>query len=179
METRTAKVNFSLAGGTAGEGAKTCKVTLPNAWLAELGIDQAHRQIELKFDGTQITLVPYLDFDQFMESKKAQGHKLCLLRFYDGNRLCSTIAADMTDHSLRVWNEGVELVKTAFGEKLMPSWDDLELFLEERCVPRERSGIREYLDAIGVLEYDPLEIIRKTRGRMAEDQQWLEVEESP
>ena len=179
METRTAKVNFSLAGGTAGVGAKTCKVTLPNAWLAQLGIDQTHRQIELRFDGSQITLAPYLDFDQFMDSKKARGHRLSLLRFYDGNRLCSTIVADMTDHSLRVRNEDVELIKTAFGEKSIPSWDDLEHFLEERCVPRERSGIRGYLDAIGVLEYDPLEIIRKTRGCMAEDQQWLDLEEIP
>lgn len=89
METRTAKVNFSLAGGTAGEGAKTCKATLPNAWLSELGIDQAHRQIKLKFDGTHITLEPYLDFNQFVEREKTKGHKLSLLRIYDGDRLCS------------------------------------------------------------------------------------------
>lgn len=42
MEICMAKVNFSPAGGTAGEGAKTCKGTLPNVWLAELGLDQAH-----------------------------------------------------------------------------------------------------------------------------------------
>lgn len=43
--------------------------------------------------------------------------------------------------------------------------------------PESRAGLREYLEAIGLEEYDPLEIIRKTAGRMAEDQQWLEVEE--
>ena len=31
--------------------------------------------------------------------------------------------------------------------------------------------------AIGVEEYDPIEIIRKTHGRMAEDQAWVEVTE--
>ena len=41
-----------------------------------------------------------------------------------------------------------------------------EDFLEERCVPRSRSGIREYLETIGVEEYNPLEIIKKTKGRM-------------
>jgi hypothetical protein len=35
--------------------------------------------------------------------------------------------------------------------------------------------VREYLEAIGVAEYDLLQIIQKTQGRMAEDQQWLEV----
>ena len=50
-------------------------------------------------------------------------------------------------------------------------------FLEERCIPKERDGIREYLEAIGLNEYDPLEIIKKTKGKMAEDDQWIETEE--
>ena len=43
-------------------------------------------------------------------------------------------------------------------------------------MPRSRSGIREYLEAIGVEEYSPIEIIKKTSGRMAEDNQWLKWE---
>ena len=58
MERRMATVNFSLAGGTAGKGAKTCKITLPGSWLAALGVEESHRQMELSFDGTQISLVP-------------------------------------------------------------------------------------------------------------------------
>ena len=176
MERRTAKVNFSAAGGTAAEGANTCKITLPGSWLAQLGIDKGHRQMEMTFDGTQISIAPYLDFDSFVTAKKGQGHRLYILNFNDGERLCSTIAADFTDRTLRVRNENIELIKTAFGKKENPSWEDFEHFLEERCIPRGRAGLREYLDAIGVLEYDPMEIIRKTQGRMAEDQQWLEIE---
>ena len=66
-------------------------------------------------------------------------------------------------------------MKTAFGTNELPTWEDFELFLEERCVPRERAGLREYLEALGLEEYDPLDIVRKTQGRMAEDDQWLEV----
>lgn len=58
----------------------------------------------------------------------------------------------------------------------MPSWLDFLNFLEERCIPRDRAGLREYLETIGVDEYDPIEIIQKTFGRMAEDGQWLEME---
>ena len=50
-------------------------------------------------------------------------------------------------------------------------------FLEERCVPRQRDGIQEYLEALGLDEYDPWEIVKHTQGRMAEDQQWIEVVE--
>jgi len=48
--------------------------------------------------------------------------------------------------------------------------------LEERCIPRGRVGLREYLEIIGLDEYDPWEIVKKTQGRMAEDQQWIEIE---
>lgn len=72
-------------------------------------------------------------------------------------------------------NHVADPVKTAFGNNPRPTWDDFQAFLEERCIPRQRAGLREYLEAIGVAEYDPLQIIRKTQGRMAEDQQWLEV----
>ena len=44
-------------------------------------------------------------------------------------------------------------------------------------MPRQRAGLREYLEALGLEEYDPLAIIKKTGGRMAEDQQWLEIRE--
>ena len=50
-------------------------------------------------------------------------------------------------------------------------------FLDERCIPRQRAGLREYLEAKGLDEYDPLAIIQKTKGRMAEDDQWMEVRE--
>ena len=49
---------------------------------------------------------------------------------------------------------------------------DLERFagvLESRCVPRQRDGLRYYLAEFGLEKYEPLEIIRKTEGRMAED----------
>ena len=37
-------------------------------------------------------------------------------------------------------------------------------------------GAFHLLETIGVEAYDPLAIIRKTEGRMAEDQQWIRVE---
>ena len=73
-------------------------------------------------------------------------------------------------------NQAVPLVKTAFGNNQLPTWEDFQRFLEERCIPRRRAGLREYLEALGLEEYDPLAIIEKIGGRMAEDQQWLTME---
>lgn len=176
MEKRVAKVNFSAAGGNASAGSVTCKVTLPTSWLNELGVTREDRQVILTLDANQIRISRYPSMDEFTERAKAAGHNLISLRYYDGDTLCSTILADYTAQSLVVENYTEELVKTAFGKRRFPSWDDFLAFLEERCIPRSRSGLREYLEAIGLTEYDPLQIILKTKGRMAEDQQWLEVE---
>lgn len=104
------------------------------------------------------------------------SHETHVLKYYDGEMLCSTIYADFTAQTVVVENQTVSPIKTAFGNNLLPAWEDFQRFLEERCIPRQRAGLREYLEALGLEEYDPLAIIEKTGGRMAEDQQWLAIE---
>ena len=101
--------------------------------------------------------------------------RMIKLEYFNGSTLCSTIWADEANQTVTVVNHTDDIVHTAFGKNGNPSWEDYQDFLEERCVPRTRAGLRQYLDAIGVSEYDPLAIIRKTEGRMAEDHQWIRV----
>lgn len=175
MEKRISKVITSFAGGTAGKGSKTYKVSLPSKWINEMGTSE--QKIDLCFDGDKIIISPHLSFDNFTKNKKDAGHKLLLIEFYNDNILCTKICADYTEQNLSVENYTDNLVKTAFGKNEIPTWHDFENFLEERCIPRSRSGLREYLETIGVEEYNPLEIIKKTQGRMAEDDQWIRLEE--
>ena len=175
MDKRKAKVNISYAGGTAAQGARTFKVTLPNAWMNDMGVSMEAREFELTYDGTQIILNKYTEGEEFATLKMEKAHDLRLFRFYDSNLLCTEIYADFTDKTLSIRNYSTDPVKTAFGKKTLPLWDDLQAFLEERCIPRERAGLREYLEVYGLDEYDPIEIIKKTGGRMAEDDHWLEM----
>lgn len=176
METRTAKIIVNTPGGTASKGSKTYKISLPTSWIEQLGIDGTSRNVELAFDGEKITIVKTCTATQFAEKKTALGHDIRRLCYYSGNSLCTLIYADFTDKTLVAENHIDNLVKTAFGKKLHPDWDDFTAFLEERCIPKGRSGLREYLESIGVESYSPIEIIQKTQGRMAEDNQWLEME---
>lgn len=176
MERRSAKVNISSAGGTAAKGSKTYKLTMPTKWMETMGVDETHREVDLTFDGVAVTLSPRLSGPEFAERQLARGHQVRVFRLYDGDELCSTIYADFTQQSVVVENQTVPHVKTAFGSNLLPNWEDFQGFLAERCIPRQRAGLREYLEALGLDEYDPITIIEKTGGRMAEDQQWLTVE---
>lgn len=176
MDIRKCNLIVGAAGGTAGKGSKTYKVSLPSAWIRELNLDADATQLELHFDGEQIVIKKAQSVDEFASQRRELGHEVWLMRYYDADKLCTTICADFTVKALRVENHTAALVKTAFGKAAFPTWDELMVFLEERCIPRARAGLREYLDELGLDEYDPIEIIKKTSGRMAEDNQWLALE---
>ena len=176
METRSANIIITSPGGTASKGSCTYKLSLPSVWIKELGITDNSKQVELSFDGTSITISKRRSIDEFISINKSKNHVLYQLFFYDGKTLCSRIAADYTTKAISVENYVDSFLHSAFGNNSTPTWNDYIAFLENRCIPKSRAGLREYLEAIGLEEYDPLEIIKKTAGRMAEDNQWLKVE---
>ena len=177
MEKRVAKVGISSAGGTAGKGAKTYKLTIPSTWITALNITEEDRDVELTFDRERIMITRPMEMEQFVQQSLRKSHVLKAFLFFDGENLCTKILADFTDKTVCVENKTEQLVKTAFGKNTLPLWDDFMAFLEERCVPRAREGLNHYLEVLDLDEYDPLEIIRRTQGRMAEDNQWIEVQD--
>ena len=177
MEMRSGKVTVSRAGGTAGKESKTYKLSLPSAWVNAIGLAEHGGRVILSFDGEAINVRPVQSMEEYRAARIEQGHELLEIRYYNCDCLCTLIYADRTAKDLLAENYTEQTVKTAFGKNRLPSWADLESFLEERCIPRQRAGLREYLEALGLSEFDPLAIIRKTEGRMAEDDQWMEVRE--
>ena len=175
METRNAKLIINKSSGTASEKSKTYRVTIPNSWVEQLGISEDNREIELSFNGTEITVRRKQTMKEYKDTHNR--NKLLQLQFFHGDSLCTTILADETAEKVLIENHTSDPLYTAFGVNNNPDWQDYQNFLEERCIPKSRAGLQEYLNAIGVDEYHPLEIIRKTKGRMAEDRSWLEVTE--
>ena len=53
--------------------------------------------------------------------------------------------------------------------------EDFMEFLESRCFPRTRDHLRLVLKDLELDSYDPLAIVEKTKGRMAEDFQWIQI----
>lgn len=176
MEKRIGNVIIQAPGGTASKSSSTYKVSLPTAWIREMGITEDDRQIELSFDGTAITISKKLSLDEYIEARKKEDHRLYLFDYYNGQTLCTKIAADYSDCTLCFENFVSNFLHTAFGNNMSPTWEDFQKFLEDRCIPRSRAGLREYLETIGAEKYEPLDIVHKTKGRMAEDEQWIHLE---
>jgi hypothetical protein len=57
-----------------------------------------------------------------------------------------------------------------------PTWEDFNYFLKERCFPETRGDAKLLLRQMRIGGYDPLQIVEKTAGRMAEDNLWLKFD---
>ena len=136
-------------------------------------MDEKNREVELSFDGDSIKIKKVLSIDEYI--KKNALHTLLKLEYYNRQDLCTTILVDYTDEKVQIQNHTKETILTAFGITEHPNWENYLEFLESRCIPKTRVGLQEYLNSLEIDEYDPLEIIQKTKGKMAEDHQWLKV----
>ena len=97
------------------------------------------------------------------------------IKYYYGKELCTLIRFSTPNDKIEFINYTDNLLHRAFGVKKSVTWQDLEDFLESRCIPRERDGVLQLLKENAIPYYDPWLIVEKTHGRMAEDDAWLEV----
>lgn len=100
-----------------------------------------------------------------------------IMHFMDLKGICTIIKVDFRNETIEIENHTDNLLHRAFGIKEKPDWKDFEVFLRERCFPETRDKLKLVLEDVGVDCFDPLTIIRKTEGRMAEDTQWIEFVE--
>ncbi|MDO4284469.1 MAG: helix-turn-helix domain-containing protein [Eubacteriales bacterium] len=99
------------------------------------------------------------------------------MRYLRGNILCTVIDVDEQNERIQIWNFTRDVISRAFGRNENPTYQEYTEFLESRCFPRQRDKMKLMLRELNLPFYDPLLIIRKTKGRMAEDEYWIAIEE--
>ncbi len=105
--------------------------------------------------------------------EEAEQRSRIVYVFADGGEPATIIDVRNLTQKIEIVNLTDELTSRAFGIKDTPGWEDYEYFLESRCMPKTRYGIREELRNMGIDCYDPFQIIQKTRGRVYGDHQYL------
>lgn len=93
-----------------------------------------------------------------------------------GNRRKGNIDVDERARQVAVYNFTAKPMFQAFGRAGQPDFAQYEEFLESRCFPRSRDKLKLKLKELDLPFYDPLMIIEKTEGRMAEDDFWIRIE---
>lgn len=176
MEKRRVKVIKSRAGGTAEGAAVSYKLSLPTLWIKEMGLADSG-ECEIMFEGDKIIIKKLLSAEDFALSAYEKGNIVKIVKYFVAEELCAILAVDYTEEDLAVKNLTCDPIRLPFGKKTSVSFEDYKNLLAERCISKDRFGLREYLETIGVEKYDPFEIIKITEGRMAEDHVHLTVED--
>ena len=101
-----------------------------------------------------------------------EGYTLRITYMYRRNP-CTIIDVDFLNKRIKIENRTKDLLHRAFGVIEKPTWDDFEYFLQERCFPETRGNAKAILKDLQLTDYDTLQILEKTQGRMAEDDLWL------
>ena len=130
------------------------------------------RKSKYNYDNSKRCGIICFDIIQIVERKIPM-----ILKYMYNDQVCSIIDVDMQNEKVSVTNFTKDILRRAFGENENPTYEDFQLFLEKRCIPRNRDKMKWHLREIGVDYYNPLSIIAKTNGRMAEDHFWIEIEE--
>ncbi len=92
------------------------------------------------------------------------------------DRPCTLIDVDEKKQIVCIKNYVDNLQFRAFGCNTKPNIEAYREFLESRCFPRTRDKMKLQLKELDVPFYDPYLIIKKTQGRMAEDDFWIKIE---
>lgn len=131
-----------------------------------------------KISGPIVTLAKLLgEYPEIAVKFRIPEQKLPLRLWYMRNAdVCTIIDADERHRKVEIYNYTTEKMNRAFGVREYPTYEDYEEFLESRCFPRTRDKMKLELKRLDLPFYDPLMIIEKTEGRMAEDDFWIKIE---
>lgn len=98
------------------------------------------------------------------------------LRYGQGEDVYTIIDVSPQRRQVTVYNYTKDLMRRAFGKIESPTYEQYEAFLESRCFPKSRDKMKLMLEELDLPFYDPLMIVEKTEGRMADDDFWLRIE---
>lgn len=128
--------------------------------------------------GPMVTLVRILNNYPSLEKKLRVPEKEFPLRlwYYYKQEVCTIIDVNERMREVKICNYTEDDMLKAFGKKTEITYEDYEAFLESRCFPRERDKMKLQLKELDLPFYDPMMIIEKTEGRMAEDEFWIKTE---
>ena len=115
---------------------------------------------------------------RYLSPKPREGCTLRMTYMFHQNP-CTVIDLDFLNRRVFIENKTNDLLHRAFGVNEHPNWGDLEIFLQDRCFPKSRGNCKQILREMGLTDYDPLQIVEKTQGRISEDNLWIKFQYYP
>lgn len=179
------KKTFAVMDFIMGSNIKTIRksMNLTQQEFSEL-INTSKKTIERwessdkKITGPVVPLLKLLrEYPQTVENLRIPEKKYPMRLWYMfENQISTIIDIDERNRKLCVYNYTNNPILRAFGREEKPTYEEYEEFLKSRCFPESRDKMKLILRDMDLPFYDPLLIIEKTEGRMAEDDCWIRIE---
>ncbi len=114
---------------------------------------------------------------EYEQEIKIPGKTWPLRIWYMHDRdVCTLIDVNECERNVKIKNYTEKIMFRAFGVVENPDYKQYQEFLESRCFPDSRDKMKLVLKDMEIPFYDPIMIIEKTEGRMAEDDFWIRIE---
>ena len=128
--------------------------------------------------GPIVLLLRFLErYPNTAEEMQVQEKLYPLRLWYMHNQtVCTIIDVNEMKKQVKIRNYTENTMFRAFGVIETPDYGQYVEFLKSRCFPESRDKMKLVLRDLGLPFYDPLMIIEKTEGRMAEDNFWIRIE---
>ena len=155
---------------TQKEFAPLINCSKPTIERWERGTEQIHGPIGL--------LLSMLEqYPEYVEHIKVPETTMPMRLWYmHQQKVCTIIDVNELKKEIHVTNYTNNRMFCAFGIEENPDYASYQEFLESRCFPESRDKIKLILKDLDIPFYDPIMIIEKTEGRMAEDDFWIRIE---
>lgn len=92
-----------------------------------------------------------------------------VFNWYCKGELTAKIVADYETHSVEVTNFKNDSYYLPFAPEITPTWDQWQFVLKEHCPSEHNAFINDILESLGLDHFDALDIIKKTKGAIAND----------
>ncbi len=125
-------------------------------------------EIAHKFNTSRQVIGRYIN----KKPDKSFTHKITYML---GHKPMTIIYVNFFDKKIQIQNRTSNIYDMAFGKVISPNWEQFEIFINERVIPKDRVDLDKILKVIGVDHYDPLLIITKTKGKMEGDNYWMRI----
>lgn len=128
--------------------------------------------------GPIVTLCTFFDEKPELEEKFCVPERTTPMRLWykKEDSIIAVIDVDEAGQKVQVKNFTEDKISRPFGKKEEPTFEEYQDFLESRCFPKTRDKLKLELKKLDIPFYDPILIIEKTQGRVAEDTFWIEIE---
>ena len=97
-------------------------------------------------------------------------------KYMERNQVTADVEVDYAAKKVKYTPYTENVYALPFGVRKNPTITDVTRFFESRCFPKERRNCKQLLEDLGLEEYIPLDIVRKTHGRQLEDYCWIKFE---